>query len=272
MRGFSDDVASHQVAVDAYGVILAACTTSEDLLAQVEPLLPPTAKRLPSPTPENARRFGLIEEEDGTYSVYNGATRVSEGTALTLALVVLEGQMRSFTAVWAPRSIFIHAGVVAHRGRALVFPGDSFAGKTTLVAALAKRGALYFSDEFAVLDADGLVHPYPKSLSIRPPGTTGQQIESTVESLGGVAGDEALRIGLAIVTHYVPGAEWQPKRLSPGAGALALLAKTVPARLRPEEAVRTLAKAVEGAVVLEGERGEADEFAEMLLSDTALVP
>jgi len=108
--------------------------------------------------------------------------------------------------------------------------------------------------------------------SIRPPGTTGQQIESTVESLGGVAGDEALRIGLAIVTHYVPGAEWQPKRLSPGAGALALLAKTVPARLRPEEAVRTLAKAVEGAVVLEGERGEADEFAEMLLSDTALVP
>jgi hypothetical protein len=68
------------------------------------------------------------------------------------------------------------------------------------------------------------------------------------------------------VTHYVPGAEWTPRRLTPGEGALALLSRTVPARARPQESLQVLTKAVNGAVVLEGERGEAEEFADLLLS------
>jgi hypothetical protein len=265
MRGFSDTVAPHQIAVESYGVRIQAATNSPEVLERIEALLPPHERRLSTPAPD-VRKFGLIEEEDGTYSVYNESTRVNDGGALELSLVVIDGQMRSFVAINAVNRIFIHAGVVAHEGKALVFPGDSFAGKTTLTAALVKRGALYFSDEFAVIDPDGLVHPFPKTLSMRPPGTTGQQFESSVESLGGATGEEALPLGMAIVTYYVPGAEWSPRRLSPGEGALALLAKAVPARYRPTEAMGYLAKAVDGATVLEGERGEADDFAEMLLS------
>jgi hypothetical protein len=132
-----------------------------------------------------------------------------------------------------------------------------------------RRGATYFSDEFAVIDQEGRVHPYPKLLSIRSEDSL-TEADHTVESLGGVAGDEALPIGLAVVTYYVPGAEWSPRQLSPGAGALTLLGKTVNARSRPQEALKTLTTALEGITVLEGERGEADDFADLLLSGAVL--
>jgi hypothetical protein len=254
-----------EIAFEAYGVQVAAFATTDEILTRMEPLLPP--RRRPLAGAPDGRRLGIVEEPDGTYSVYNAGTRVSEGSGLDLALVVVEGQIRSWVAVSAPDTIFVHAGVVAIDGRALVIPGESFSGKTTLVAALVRQGAVYYSDEFAVVDEDGLVHPYPKHLSIRPPGTTGQQIEHPVESFGGVAGDEAIPIGLAVVTYFVPGAEWRPRRLSPGEGALALLSRTVPARDRPEESLRVLTKALKGTAVLEGERGEADQFAELLLSE-----
>ena len=63
--------------------------------------------------------------------------------------------------------IFIHAGVVAQDGVAIALPGVSFAGKTTLVSALVRAGAVYYSDEFAVIDKRGVVNPYPKALSVR---------------------------------------------------------------------------------------------------------
>ena len=50
--------------------------------------------------------------------------------------------------------LFVHAGVVGWRGLAIVLPGRSRTGKSTLVAELVLRGAVYYSDEFAVLDDD----------------------------------------------------------------------------------------------------------------------
>jgi hypothetical protein len=267
MRGFNEEVAPHRITFEAYGVELQACATSEEILERMKPLLPPLSK--PIPSNPDARRFGIVEEENGTHSVYNQTTQVNTGSPLELALVMLENQMRSWVAMTAPGLTFVHAGVVAHEDRAIVLPGDSFAGKTTLVAALVRRGATYFSDEFAVIDQQGQVHPYPKLLSIRSEDSL-TEADHTVESLGGVAGDEALPIGLAVVTYYVPGAEWSPRQLSPGAGALTLLGKTVNARSRPQEALKTLTTALEGITVLEGERGEADDFADLLLSGAVL--
>ena len=56
-----------------------------------------------------------------------------------------------------------HAGVVGWRGRAIVIPGRSHAGKSTLVAELVRRGAVYYCDEFAVLHETGRVHPYRRT-------------------------------------------------------------------------------------------------------------
>ena len=60
--------------------------------------------------------------------------------------------------------LFVHAGVVGWRGLAIVIPGRSHTGKSTLVAELVWRGAVYYSDEFAVLDDTGRVHPSRRPL------------------------------------------------------------------------------------------------------------
>jgi hypothetical protein len=72
---------------------------------------------------------------------------------------------------------------------------------------------------------------------------------------------------LVAVSNYRSGADWHPRRLSSGEGALAILAHAVVAQERPAEAMRAIARAVEGAVVLEGDRGEADDVAPLLLAE-----
>jgi hypothetical protein len=65
--------------------------------------------------------------------------------------------------------ILIHAGVLVRNGRAITLVGDSQHGKTTLVLKLLQRGFRFLSDELAALGRqDGLLHPFPRSLRIRP--------------------------------------------------------------------------------------------------------
>jgi hypothetical protein len=266
MLEFTDDTAPHQLAFQAYGTEVRVCANAPEILGRIEPLLPPGWERC-KPTPVQ-QRVGMLLEDDGTYSIYNGSTRVSQGHELELSLVVIDGQLRGWVALTSPDMTFVHAGAVALDGRAIVFPGHSFSGKTTLTAALVQAGATYYSDEFAVLDSEGLVHPYPKPLSLRPPPSLGQ-VETPVEELGGVAGNEPLPLGMAVVTSYRPGAEWAPKPMSPGTAALAFLSNTVTARTRPDQAMQAITRAIDGAVAFESERGDASEMADRLLAGMA---
>jgi hypothetical protein len=131
------------------------------------------------------------------------------------------------------------------------------------VRALVEAGATYYSDEFAVLDESGLVHPYTKPLSVRKFQTP--TVDYHVHELGGIAGEVPLPVGMVITTRYRAGADWDPEELSPGAGALAVLEHAIAARVRPEQTLRVLKAALSGAVILSGDRGEADELAEILL-------
>lgn len=262
MKEFNDENAPHQVLFEALGVVCRVCASSADLLQAIQPLLPPS--RTESTALLESHPFAVIEEDDGSFSVYNAGTRVNDGGSRDLALIVIEGQVRSYISLHAPNLTFIHAGTVGYEGRAMIVPGHSFAGKTTLTAALVRAGASYYSDEFAVLDADGLVHPYAKTLSLRPEGL---QVEHSVEELGGVAGDTPLPLGLVVSTYYEPGASWKPTRLTGGAALLEVLSNTVTMTTRPEEAIRTVTRAMRGVTMLKGERGQADELAPQLLAE-----
>jgi hypothetical protein len=160
--------------------------------------------------------------------------------------------------------IFIHAGAVSHAGGALVLPGSSYTGKTTLVEALVRAGAIYYSDEYAVLDSDGRVHPYAKPLSIRD-GSHLQQ-DHRVEALGGTAGEHPLPVRAVVVATYRRDGEWAPEPLEAGDAALALIAHAVPAQDRPAETLRAATRAVEGALTLKGDRGEAEDLVPLLLA------
>jgi hypothetical protein len=260
-----DNGSASEAAFEAFGVRLAVRASTPELLDRIRPFFPPGAK--PCPPSEVELSFSLVADEKGTFGLLRNTSPLAggDGMPLDLALEVLDTQLRLYLGRMSPQTIFIHAGVVAHSGKAIVMPAPSFGGKTTLVTALVKAGALYFSDEFAVIDRDGLIHPYPKLLSIRDGGWA--QTEHEVESLGGVAGDQPLPLGLIVVTNYTPGAEWTPRELSAGAGAMAMLANAVPAQERPKEVLEAVARAAQGARVIESDRGEAEQIAPLLLAE-----
>lgn len=191
-----------------------------------------------------------------------GATSEDE-----LALGMIDAQIRAQVALLAPEHIFVHAGVVSVGGRAVVLPGFTYTGKTTLTRALVEAGGVYYSDEFAVIDAGGLVHPYPKPLSIRDPDGSGRTAETAAESLGGATGREPVAPGLIAVTSYRPGVTLAPLRLSSAAAMLALLGHTIPARTRPEQSMSALRAAVQGARAWRSERGEAAQAAQAIMAE-----
>ncbi len=231
------------------------------LLPSVRRILPPGWKPIDD-TPEDGH-YMIARASDDTFDVLADGEALATGVSADIAVHVLDAQMRSRIASLAQGHVFVHAGVVAVRDRALVIPGSSFSGKSTLVAALVERGATYFSDEFAVLDHDGDVHPYAKPLSLRAADAMYGDLHD-IRAIGQV-GVTPARIALIAVTRYVPGERWGPRSRSPGAGALALLSNAVPARARSEEVTRTVGKASDGARVLEGDRGEAEQTAALLI-------
>jgi hypothetical protein len=261
MQEFNDQTAPHQIPFEAYGMEMRICTNSPELLARIEPMMPPFWRR--RPRADSQHLLGLLEEDNDLYSIYNNSICIHDSPGKELALLMMDAQIQGYVALEAPDYIFIHAGVVADGDRAIVMPGMSFAGKTTLVRALVDAGATYYSDEFAVLDANGRVLPYPKPLSIRnDPRPT---IDYPVEELGGVAGVDPLPVKTVIVTRYRPGAAWEPREVTGGAAALLLLEHAVPAQTRPEQTLRHIKQVIARATVLEGERGDADELAQVLL-------
>jgi hypothetical protein len=215
----------------------------------------------PGPRP-NVRRFHLL---------YGNAERLARTLEFAALCEALETDLQLYVAAAARRRVFVHAGVVGWHGQAIVIPGRSFSGKSTLVAALVRAGATYYSDEYAVVDAQGRVHPYPKPLSLRDNGTT-QGKKYAVEELGGRSGRKPLPVGLVVVSVYKAGARWRPRRLSPGQGELALLAHTVSARRQPETVLATLQQVVSHAPVLKGTRGEATEMVEAILQHVCIAP
>jgi hypothetical protein len=180
------------------------------------------------------------------------------------AIDVLRRELMVHVAEHAPGLVFVHAGVVGWKGRALVLPGVSFAGKTTLVAELMRAGAAYYSDEYAVIGEDGLVHPYARELQMRVDGGI-EQRPVRVEELQGANGSEPLRVGLVAFAEYAPGAKWMPEFVSAGTAALEMMRHAIPVQHAPQRVMATLARMMQDATAVRSLRGEADVAARGLL-------
>ena len=209
-------------------------------------------------------RTGASGDARPLYRLYAGLNRVAETRRLPDIAVALAASAEFFVAEHAPDHLFVHAGVVGCEGRAIVMPGASFAGKTTLVQAWLDEGATYYSDEFAVLDRAGRVHPFARPLAIRD-GSTSSTRHVPVAALGAKTGTTPLPIGLVLVTWYCLGARWRPRRLTAAPTLLALMRHTVAARGNPEHSMPILKQAVTGGIAFAGQRGEARPFVSAIL-------
>ena len=157
----------------------------------------------------------------------------------------------------------VHGGVVAHDGRAVLLPGPTHAGKSTLVAELVRRGAPYFSDEYALIDADGRVHPYPRPLLLRD--GSGYDHPRLATELGGTVAHEPLQVSLIVGVRYAPDASPVLQAMSQADGVLLLLRNTPQALVDQPWILRPLERAVGNAACYAGPRGEARETAAAIL-------
>jgi len=257
------------IAFRAYGLRIGIRANDAEVLQRATLRLPSAWKPAKSPVVDNLysivrprttakgnwKRFNLL---------YKGTETLARSVDLNEVLAELEIDLHSYVATSTRQRVFLHAGVVAWRGRAIVIPGKNFSGKTNLVTAFVRAGATYYSDEFAVLDSRGRVHPYPWVLHIRegqaPPK------EYPVEALGGRTGRKALPVGLIVLSEYRQGAKWRPRSLSQGQAALAMFGDVMSTGHRPEAVLQVLGRMVSGATVLKGIRGEASELVDSALS------
>lgn len=210
--------------------------------------------------------FEYIRNENGLDSLYRDGRLLIGSAERLVVLDQLNIHIRLTIAEFAVGHVFIHAGVVAWNGSAIVIPGKSFSGKSTLVVELVRLGALYYSDEYAVLDEDGLVTPFPKRISLRANAPSRVQTDHDVETFGGEVGTAKIPVGLIVLTRYVEGAEWTPVELSSGRAVMAVIADSIPVRNAPRKTLSVLTRVAEYAKVIESPRGDAAETAAKIIS------
>jgi hypothetical protein len=251
---------------DAWGVTIGVRSNDEAALEVVRAALPPGWRASDSPVVDNLLSLwlGRPPARRGRRS-YDLLYLGSQGVARTLdreeLFDALENIALLTVASQAREHLFVHAGVVARNGRAVLLPGRSGVGKTTLVRELTAAGWSCYSDEVAVLDRDGLVHPFRRALRVRTPQGT-QRVPAGGPDLP--AGGGPLAVERILFTRFAAAASWVPSALSPGRALMLLLENAVAPRREPELALEVLRRVALGAQSLQSARGESAQVVEFL--------
>lgn len=157
----------------------------------------------------------------------------------------------------------VHAGAVAWRNSVLLLPGGTHAGKSSLVAELLRHGATYFSDEYALIDPEGRVHPYPRALLVR--GDNSQQSPLLASELNAATGEAPAPVGWIVALQYRSDCAWSLTPVAQSEGLLTLLRNTPHIMEESPGLLGAFTRSVGGAVCYAGSRGEAGEAAGRLL-------
>ncbi|HKP71094.1 MAG TPA: hypothetical protein VJV05_17535 [Pyrinomonadaceae bacterium] len=259
----------HEFSFESYGVRVRIEASDASLLEEAErkarTALVDNLRRVESSDADHL--FGISSDSDGTLHLFKDGQEYSSDHDRRRFFKFFDSILRIEVAEHAVGWVFIHAGVVASNGRAIIIPGDSFSGKTTLVQELVRAGAEYYSDEYAVLDQEGLVHPFPRFLSVRylENGSLGER-DVDIASIGGIHGFGPIPVGLVLLTRFVDGAIWEPETLSIGHGILETIPHTIPRHSNAVHALKVLNTAFTDAIILRSSRGDAAGLTKTFLS------
>jgi len=256
------------IAFTSQGRRIGVRVSTRGQLERIREILPPGSRPIASPIVQHL--FSLIaprsspgKGERRGHLVYAQDDCVARSRDLAGALRSLERHLELYVAEHSHSRVFLHAGVVAWQRRAILIPGRSHSGKSTLVAALVKAGAIYYSDEYAPIDTACRVHAYPAPLRLR---TRLGALPKRVVPIPRDLSLPPLPVGLIVVTAYERGAHWHHRTLTPGRAALEVLRHAVPARRTPERVVERLARLTARARLVKGRRGPAAEAARRILA------
>lgn len=157
----------------------------------------------------------------------------------------------------------VHAGAVIVDGGALILPGSTHAGKSSLVVELLRRGASHLSDEFALIDKQGYVHSYPRPLLLRNGGP--QSLTLPADLNASYDFGQPVPVRWIFATSYAPESSWDIREMSQGEAVMLLLRNTPHEMAQTPEMVNRFVRVAGSATCYQGSRGDAGEAAERIL-------
>jgi len=237
---------------ELFGESFELVVSRSDVLAEVRERLPPLASSSGPVAPR--ARYVVSASSSSGLEVRRGKGRPAHAECPAAAADLVAEDIQHVLAHRARELLFLHAGAVAWQGRAIVLPGRSGCGKSRLVAELLAAGAGYVSDELAVIDSRGRVHPYARPVALRQ----GRGVERIpAQEWRAAVPAKPVEASAFFFLRYRPGQPWTVERLTPGQAVLAALRHALAARRRLELARRILVPLSRRTPAFRGSRGEA---------------
>lgn len=257
-------VMSHRFSfwVDAFGCVLQLSSSSEQARGVLDRYIFPGLPRSSS-WPQKPDADIAIEEDGAEFHLLRASAVVASATRPEELVPELIHHVDEAVVAAMRGRYAVHAGVVQVGEAAILLPGMTHAGKSSLVAALLERGATYFSDEYAVLDGEGLVHPYPRPLLVR--NGTPEQVPKLAETYGAYTSMAPARVGSIMALAFHPEEGWRIRPVPQSAGVMILLQNTPHVLAESPALLGVLQKAAAGARCWQGYRGDAADAAGEIL-------
>lgn len=158
----------------AMGTVFAVTTDDDGVVEELQAIL----NSLASSGDEGGGPFGnpplrsyhlRRPPEDGRWwRLYLDGTRIHRSSSRGAAVDHLLWHLNRMAVLSCPGDTVFHAAAAAGPSGAVLLPGVSNAGKSTLVTGLVESGLDYLSDEAVLLDAHGVLWPYPKAIDLDP--------------------------------------------------------------------------------------------------------
>jgi hypothetical protein len=236
-----------------------ACPELHDTFERlILPPLPRNGSRLPSEVV-----ILKIDRVDGRYHLTVDAI---EADSTTDRVEILRAVLKAIdeTVIYRLRLLkAVHAGAVVFKDRALLIPGSTHAGKSSMVAELLRRGAKLLSDEYALIDETGMVHSYPRPLLLRD--SRMQQSPVLPVELGSEFAREPVPAGWIMALEYRPESKWDVREVTQSEALMLMLRNTPHPLAESPEMIEGFLHAVSSAKCFAGSRGEVVQGADQIL-------
>ncbi|MEQ9641754.1 MAG: hypothetical protein RIM84_17150 [Alphaproteobacteria bacterium] len=264
----TDDIRRYALAFDAMGVRVGVHSNS---LAAIEAVRERWIPGWKACEVANTDQTYLLHVGSARCLLHHNGERLADVDTLDELVIEFVRWANIGIGEFSPDFVFIHSGAVSWNGAGLLLPGPSFCGKSTLVHTLVERGAQYYSDDLALIDADGYVHAYPRPLTLRL--EAGEYRRIPARDVGWSEDVPRMRVALVAILSYRADATLALDPCTPGSGALALLSHTLSASAQTERAFDTISRFAETTSFVRGERAEAGAAADALIAKLeALAP
>jgi hypothetical protein len=163
----------------------------------------------------------------------------------------IESELALFAAERLDGYIAVHAAVIVHEGVAIVLPGPSGVGKSSLCIAAAEAGGSVLTDEYALIDpSSGRVSGWQRPVRVRLDGGGVERRHITVAH-------EPTAVALVAVLVFDGTAAPTISPISPAEAAIELMNNAVCAASRPDQSLDAALAVTRSARSVAGVRGEA---------------